>query len=83
MCSPVFCSYSLTWFDFDRVSQSVEKNHAHLQTVTDRIKLAQARVQKIKGSKKATKVMQMIQTHSVEEKLILQQMPGAEREYEL
>uniref|UniRef100_A0A672PKY8 WAS protein family homolog 1-like n=1 Tax=Sinocyclocheilus grahami TaxID=75366 RepID=A0A672PKY8_SINGR len=41
---------------FSRVSQSVEKNRVHLQTVTDRIKLAQARVQKIKGSKKATKV---------------------------
>uniref|UniRef100_A0A673KA98 WAS protein family homolog 1-like n=1 Tax=Sinocyclocheilus rhinocerous TaxID=307959 RepID=A0A673KA98_9TELE len=41
---------------FNRVSQSVEKNRAHLQSVTDRIKLAQARVQKIKGSKKATKV---------------------------
>lgn len=41
---------------FTRVSQSVEKNRAHLQSVTDRIKLAQARVQKIKGSKKATKV---------------------------
>uniref|UniRef100_A0A8C2JZK1 WAS protein family homolog 1 n=1 Tax=Cyprinus carpio TaxID=7962 RepID=A0A8C2JZK1_CYPCA len=41
---------------FSRVSQSVEKNRVHLQSVTDRIKLAQARVQKIKGSKKATKV---------------------------
>ncbi|XP_031420473.1 WASH complex subunit 1 isoform X2 [Clupea harengus] len=41
---------------FTRVSQSVEMNRAHLQTVTDRITLAQARVQKIKGSKKATKV---------------------------
>ncbi|XP_056622792.1 LOW QUALITY PROTEIN: WASH complex subunit 1 [Triplophysa dalaica] len=41
---------------FTRVSQSVEKNRAHLHSVTDRIKLAQARVQKIKGSKKATKV---------------------------
>lgn len=41
---------------FTRVSQSVEKNRAHLQSVTDRIKVAQARVQKIKGSKKATKV---------------------------
>ncbi|XP_055029829.1 WASH complex subunit 1 [Misgurnus anguillicaudatus] len=41
---------------FTRVSQSVEKNRVHLQSVTDRIKLAQARVQKIKGSKKATKV---------------------------
>ncbi|XP_053175108.1 WASH complex subunit 1 [Scomber japonicus] len=41
---------------FRRVSESVEKNRRQLQTVTDRIKLAQARVDKIKGSKKATKV---------------------------
>ncbi|KAL4659539.1 hypothetical protein GN956_G2711 [Arapaima gigas] len=41
---------------FSRVSQSVEKNRSHLQEVTDRIKLAQARVDKIKGSKKAIKV---------------------------
>ncbi|KAG8012619.1 WASH complex subunit 1, partial [Nibea albiflora] len=39
-----------------RVSDSVEKNRRQLQTVTDRIRLAQARVDKIKGSKKATKV---------------------------
>ncbi len=66
MCSPLFCSYRLTGFDFDRVSQSVEKNRVHLQSVTDRIKLAQARVQKIKGSKKATKVMRWFR-HSAEE----------------
>lgn len=41
-----------------RVSDSVEKNRRQLQTVTDRIRLAQARVDKIKGSKKATKVIQ-------------------------
>ncbi|XP_028823282.1 WASH complex subunit 1 isoform X1 [Denticeps clupeoides] len=41
---------------FSRVSQSVEQNRAQLQVVTGRIKLAQARVQRIKGSKKATKV---------------------------
>lgn len=41
---------------FKRVSESVEKNRRHLQSVTDRIRLAQARVDKIKGSKKATKV---------------------------
>lgn len=41
-----------------RVSESVEKNRRQLQTVTDRIKLAQARIDKIKGSKKATKVTQ-------------------------
>ncbi|TMS05745.1 WASH complex subunit 1 [Larimichthys crocea] len=41
---------------FKRVSDSVEKNRRQLQTVTDRIRLAQARVDKIKGSKKATKV---------------------------
>lgn len=39
-----------------RVSDSVEKNRSQLQSITDRIKLAQARVDKIKGSKKATKV---------------------------
>lgn len=41
-----------------RVSDSVEKNRRQLQGITDRIKLAQARVDKIKGSKKATKVTQ-------------------------
>lgn len=41
-----------------RVSDSVEKNRRQLQHITDRIRLAQARVDKIKGSKKATKVMQ-------------------------
>ncbi|XP_015208708.1 WASH complex subunit 1 [Lepisosteus oculatus] len=41
---------------FSRVSQSVEKNRTQLQAVTDRIHLAQARIDKIKGSKKATKV---------------------------
>ncbi|XP_049928611.1 WASH complex subunit 1 [Epinephelus moara] len=41
---------------FKRVSDSVEKNRRQLQSVTDRIRLAQARVDKIKGSKKATKV---------------------------
>lgn len=35
----------------------MEKNRTCLQAVTDRIKLAQARVHKIKGSKKATKVI--------------------------
>ncbi|KAJ4937617.1 hypothetical protein JOQ06_002249 [Pogonophryne albipinna] len=38
------------------VSDSVERNRRQLQSVTDRIRLAQARVNKIKGSKKATKV---------------------------
>lgn len=41
-----------------RVSDSVEKNRRQLQRITDRIRLAQARVDKIKGSKKATKVRQ-------------------------
>lgn len=39
-----------------RVSDSVEKNRCQLKSITDRIRLAQARVDKIKGSKKATKV---------------------------
>lgn len=41
---------------FRRVSDSVEKNRHQLKSITDRIRLAQARVDKIKGSKKATKV---------------------------
>uniref|UniRef100_I3KCW3 WAS protein family homolog 1 n=1 Tax=Oreochromis niloticus TaxID=8128 RepID=I3KCW3_ORENI len=41
---------------FRRVSESVEKNRHQLKSITDRIRLAQARVDKIKGSKKATKV---------------------------
>ncbi|XP_041853280.1 WASH complex subunit 1 isoform X3 [Melanotaenia boesemani] len=41
---------------FKRVSENVEKNRRQLQSVSDRIRLAQARVDKIKGSKKATKV---------------------------
>lgn len=41
-----------------RVSDSVEKNRHQLQRIGDRIRLAQARVDKIKGSKKATKVKQ-------------------------
>ncbi|MEQ2277171.1 WASH complex subunit 1, partial [Xenotaenia resolanae] len=40
---------------FRRVSESVEKNRRQLHSVSDRIRLAQARVDKIKGSKKATK----------------------------
>ena len=39
-----------------RVSESVGQNRRQLQSVTERIQLAQARVDKIKGSKKATKV---------------------------
>lgn len=44
-----------------RVSESVEKNRRQLQIVSDRIRLAQARVDKIKGSKKATKVTHISQ----------------------
>lgn len=46
-----------------RVSDSVEKNRCQLQKIIDRIRLAQARVDKIKGSKKATKVRQYIFTY--------------------
>ncbi|XP_051917316.1 WASH complex subunit 1 [Hippocampus zosterae] len=41
---------------FRRVSESVEKNRCQLQNVNNRIRLVQARVDRIKGSKKATKV---------------------------
>lgn len=49
-------------FVSSRVSDSVEKNRRQLQSITDRIRLAQARVDKIKGSKKATKVRQRKRT---------------------
>lgn len=51
------CGYCHVCVDVaSRVSESVEKNRHQLQRVSDRIRLAQARVDKIKGSKKATKV---------------------------
>lgn len=50
-------------FVVSRVSDSVEKNRRQLQSITDRIRLAQARVDKIKGSKKATKVRQCTTLH--------------------
>lgn len=51
------CDYCHVCVDVaSRVSESVEKNRRQLQSVSDRIRLAQARVDKIKGSKKATKV---------------------------
>lgn len=61
LCVCVLCPYSC-WCVYmcaaSRVSNSVEKNRCQLQIITDRIRLAQARVDKIKGSKKATKVRQ-------------------------
>lgn len=39
-----------------RVSQNVESNQTRLRSISDRINLAQAKITKIKGSKKATKV---------------------------
>lgn len=41
---------------FNRVSQNVESNQTRLRSISDRINLAQAKITKIKGSKKATKV---------------------------
>ncbi|KAJ8269263.1 hypothetical protein COCON_G00118700 [Conger conger] len=52
----LLCLEKISTDIFSRVSQSVEKNRAHLQAVSQRIRLAQARVHNIKGSKKATKV---------------------------
>eukprot|EP00061_Rhincodon_typus_P017658 g46447.t1 len=40
---------------FTRVSQNVASNQARLQSINNRINLAQAKIEKIKGSKKATK----------------------------
>lgn len=41
---------------FGRISRRVVENKARLQKVNDRVSLAQARVDKLKGSNKATKV---------------------------
>lgn len=41
---------------FTRINTRVSENRARLQKVNDRISLAQARVDKLKGSNKATKV---------------------------
>ncbi|XP_006004515.1 WASH complex subunit 1 isoform X2 [Latimeria chalumnae] len=41
---------------FSRVLERVESNRTRLQGVSDRITIAQARIKKIKGSRKATKV---------------------------
>ncbi|XP_069759792.1 WASH complex subunit 1 [Narcine bancroftii] len=41
---------------FTRVSQNVESNQTRLRSISERINLAQAKIKKIKGSKKATKV---------------------------
>lgn len=54
------CCLCVSMFISSRVSDSVEKNRRQLQSITDRIRLAQARVDKIKGSKKATKVKQHV-----------------------
>ncbi|XP_036989819.2 WASH complex subunit 1 isoform X2 [Artibeus jamaicensis] len=41
---------------FSRISQRVELSRSQLQTIRDRVSLAQAKIEKIKGSKKAIKV---------------------------
>ena len=41
---------------FNRISSRVADNHARLRKVNDRVSLAQAKIDKIKGTKKATKV---------------------------
>ena len=42
---------------FLRVSQRVETSRAQLQAISERVTLAQAKIEKIKGSKKAIKVV--------------------------
>lgn len=41
---------------FSRISQRVELSRSQLQTIRERVSLAQAKIEKIKGSKKAIKV---------------------------
>ncbi|NWI99412.1 WASH1 protein, partial [Crypturellus undulatus] len=42
---------------FTRISQRVEASRTQLQTISERVTLAQAKIEKIKGSKKAIKVV--------------------------
>lgn len=42
---------------FLRISQRVETSRAQLQAISERVTLAQAKIEKIKGSKKAIKVV--------------------------
>lgn len=39
-----------------RISQRVEQSRRQLQAIGDRVSLAQAKIKKVKGSKKAIKV---------------------------
>ncbi|CAH1784413.1 unnamed protein product [Owenia fusiformis] len=41
---------------FNRISSRVSDNHTRLKTIKDRVELAQVKVEKIRGSSKATKV---------------------------
>lgn len=41
---------------FTRISNKVQDNRLNLQKINDRVNLAQARIDKVRGSKKATKV---------------------------
>lgn len=41
---------------FNRISNKVTDNHNRLRAINDRVNLAQAKIEKIKGSNKATKV---------------------------
>lgn len=49
---PQLWPFSLT----GRISQRVEQSRSQLQTLGERVSLAQAKIEKIKGSKKAIKV---------------------------
>lgn len=45
-----------TFPPFGRISQRVELSRRQLQAIRERVSLAQAKIEKIKGSKKAIKV---------------------------
>lgn len=52
---------------FTRISQRVADNHGKLRSINDRVNLAQAKIDKIKGTNKATKVFSGAKYPSVDE----------------
>ena len=49
-------SFCFAFFFGGRISQRVELSRSQLQAIGERVSLAQAKIEKIKGSKKAIKV---------------------------
>ena len=57
---------------FTCIGQRVAENHSHLRAINDRVNLAQAKIDRIKGTNKATKVFSSAKYPSVEEEEMYQ-----------